>query len=198
MQQGIIGRKELVIGGMFSGKTEELIRRLRRARYANQVVQVFGPEVDFRPGADAIKSHNNMSFHAVIVGAAEEIPRFLKPDVQVVGIDELQFLDSAIIDVFEWLSDQGIRVIGAGLPLNAVGEPFGSMAELMVRAHDITTLHAICVVCGAEASCTQLFQGGEPVPWQEEELIIVGGPETGYEARCPTCHDVPRRPRTEF
>lgn len=185
---------ELISGGMFSGKTEELIRRVRRVGYARQKVRVFKPALDTRyegEGVRAVLSHTGWRVEAEVVSGASEILGSVDSDTDVVAIDEAQFFDSGIVAVCEELADRGVRVIVAGLNLNALGRPFGSMPKLMVLADHVTTLNAICVVCGAPASRSQLLRDGEPVPWTEGPLILVGGEREGYEARCRRCHELP-------
>lgn len=188
------GRIEVICGPMFAGKSEELIRRLRRACFARQRVQAFKPSLDNRYEKEekrAICSHNGLSFEASAVSFATQILPLIQEGTSVVAIDEAQFFDPSIVEVCEELANRGFRVIVAGLNLDALGRPFGSMAELMVLADEITTLYAICVRCGREASRTQLLRDGKPVVWTEGPLVLVGGQDVGYEARCRACHEVP-------
>ncbi len=186
------GWVEVICGSMFSGKTEELIRRVRRAQIARQKVQVFKPAIDVRYAVDKIASHNGMAYRAEVVERAEEILARVQPDTQVVAIDEVQFFDWAIADVVETLANRGIRVICAGLDLDFRGEPFGPMPLLMARAERVDKLHAICVVCGNEASRTQRLINGQPAHY-DDPVILVGAEEV-YEARCRACHEVPGHP----
>ncbi len=183
---------EVICGSMFSGKTEELIRRVRRAQIARQKVQVFKPAIDVRYAVDKIASHNGMAFKAEVVERPEDILERLEPDTQVVAIDEVQFFDWAIADVVDTLADRGIRVICAGLDLDFRGEPFGPMPLLMAKAERVDKLHAICVVCGNEASRTQRIIDGHPARY-DDPVIMVGAEEV-YEARCRACHEVPGHP----
>ncbi len=183
---------EVICGSMFSGKTEELIRRVRRAQIARQNVQVFKPAIDIRYAVDKISSHNGMVFKAEVVERAEEILERVEPDTQVVAIDEVQFFDWGIADVVDTLADRGIRVICAGLDLDFRGEPFGPMPLLMAKAERVDKLHAICVVCGNEASRTQRIIDGQPARY-DDPVIMVGAEEV-YEARCRACHEVPGHP----
>ncbi len=186
---------EIVCGGMFSGKTEELIRRVRRAQYAHQKVQVFKAAADKRYAKENVASHNNVQIEAKPVQSAREILRLLESDTEVVAIDEAQFFGHDIVSVCEELASfYKLRVIIAGLNLDALGRPFGSMPGLLARADHITTLNAICVKCGGLASRTQLLINDQPVQWQEGPLILVGGESEGYEARCRSCHEVPDKP----
>jgi len=184
------GRVEIVCGSMFSGKTEELIRRLRRAQIARQKVQVFKPALDDRYDHRQVVSHNGQGFDALPVGTAEDILRLLEPDTTVVGIDEAQFFDDTLPDVVDALAARGIRVILAGLDMDFRGEPFGPMPILMARAEEVTKLHAICVVCGEAASRTQRLVDGRPAHYHDP-VIMVGAAEA-YEARCREHHIVPR------
>lgn len=181
---------ELVCGSMFSGKTEELLRRIRRAEIARKRLQVFKPRVDDRYGIIRVASHDGVARDdALVVESAAEILAHVKPDTEVVAIDEIQFFDWAIADVCTELADRGIRVIGAGLDQDFRGEPFGPMPLLLSLAERIDKLHAICVVCGASASRTQRLIDDRPANYHDP-IILVGGSES-YEARCRTCHEVP-------
>jgi thymidine kinase len=188
------GTLEIVCGSMFSGKTEELIRRLRRAEIARQKIQVFKPQLDHRYGVEQITSHNGLHVEAQPVAHAREILEKVKPDTTVIGIDEVQFFDWEIAEVTEALADAGKRVIAAGLDQDFRGEPFGPMPLLMAQAEKVRKLQAICVVCGDVASRTQRLVNGQPAAY-DDPLIVVGASET-YEARCRTCHEV-RPPSSE-
>ena len=181
---------EVVCGSMFSGKTEELIRRVRRARIAKQKVQVFKPALDNRYHTEQVSSHNGMRWEAVPVGNAREILGQLEPDTTVVAVDEAQFFDWELSQVCNELAARGLRVILAGLDMDFRGEPFGPMPLLLAEAEEVTKLQAICVVCGAPASRTQRLIDGRPAA-HDDPLILVGGSES-YEARCRNCHEVPR------
>jgi len=182
---------ELICGSMFSGKTEELIRRVRRAKIARQHVQVFKPALDTRYTIEAVTSHNGLGVEAVPVQSASEIEKLLQPETNVVAIDEAQFFGWDIIEVCQKLADRGIRVIVAGLDMDFRGEPFGPMPVLMAQAEHVEKLQAICVVCGGPASRTQRLINGQPAAY-DDPIILVGGSES-YEARCRRCHQVPRR-----
>ncbi len=190
-QQRKDGWVEIICGSMFSGKTEELIRRVRRAQIAKQKVQVFKPNIDTRYDDVHVASHNGLHVEATPVSRAEDILLHLEPDTNVVAIDEVQFFDWAIADVVSSLADRGIRVIAAGLDLDFRGEPFGPMPLLLAQAEVVDKLHAICVRCGAPASRTQRLIDGKPAHY-EDPVIMVGAQEM-YEARCRRCHQVPRR-----
>ena len=182
------GRVELICGSMFSGKTEELIRRLRRAVIARQKVQVYKPLIDTRYHEEQVTSHNGLGFEAKPIGSAKEILTDLAPDTTVVAIDEVQFFDPEIIDVCDTLAEQGKRVICAGLDTDFRGVPFGPIPDLMARAEMVDKLHAICVVCGEEASRTQRLIDGRPAR-ADDPVVLVGAAEV-YEARCRQCHEV--------
>ncbi|MCD6519801.1 MAG: thymidine kinase [Anaerolineae bacterium] len=176
---------------MFSGKSEELIRRVRRAQIAKQKVQVFHHKLDVRYGEEQVASHSGAAVKAIAVERAEEIPDLLEPGVKVVAIDEVQFFGQEIVQVCEELADRGIRVIVAGLDMDFRGEPFGPMPLLLARAEQVDKLQAICMVCGAPATRTQRLINGKPA-YYEDPIILVGASET-YEARCRACHQVPRK-----
>ncbi|MBE0689058.1 MAG: thymidine kinase [Anaerolineae bacterium] len=184
------GRIEMVCGSMFCGKTEELIRRVRRAIIARQKVQVFKHSLDVRYSDQEVASHSGQNFEAHPVQTAAQIAERILDDTTVVAIDEVQFFDEGIIGVVETLAERGIRVIVAGLDMDFRGEPFGPMPELMCRAEEVTKLHAICMVCGEQASRTQRLVNGQPARY-DDPIIMVGAQER-YEARCREHHLVPR------
>ena len=184
------GRIEVICGSMFCGKTEELIRRTRRAVIAKQVVQVFKPIIDIRYGIERVTSHDGQNIEAQPVAKAGEIPALLSPKTTVVAVDEAQFFDDAIVPIVDDLAARGLRVICAGLDLDFRGEPFGPMPQLLARAEDVTKLHAICVICGEPASRTQRLVNGSPARY-DDPIIMIGAKEV-YEARCREHHDVPR------
>lgn len=188
MGKHIRGRVELICGSMFSGKTEELIRRLRRAVIARQKVQVYKPVIDTRYHEGKVTSHNGMDFEAKPVSSAREILLDLEPDTTVVAIDEVQFFDPDVIEVCDTLAERGKRVICAGLDTDFRGVPFGPMPDLMARSEQVDKLHAICVVCGEEASRTQRLINGRPAAF-DDPVVLVGAAEV-YEARCRQCHQV--------
>ncbi|MCY4147469.1 MAG: thymidine kinase [Chloroflexi bacterium] len=183
------GRIEVICGSMFSGKSEELIRRVRRAIIARQTVAVFKPRVDDRYGIQHITSHDGQTVAAIAVASASEIFERVNGSSTVVAIDEAQFFDCAIVPVAQRLADErNIRVIIAGLDTDFRGEPFGPMPQLLSIAERVNKLHAICVVCGGEASRTQRLVDGAPAAY-DDPLIMVGAQEA-YEARCRFCHEV--------
>ncbi len=182
---------EVVVGSMFSGKSEELIRRVKRAIIARRTVQVFKPVIDDRYGVEVVRSHDGDSFVARPVRSSAEIMPLISAETTVVGIDEVQFFDPGIIDVVRALVESGRRVICAGLDLDFRGEPFGPVPVLLAVAERVDKLEAICVVCGEPATRTQRIVNGIPA-FYDEPIIVVGAQEA-YEARCRTCHEVPRR-----
>ncbi len=186
---------EVICGCMFSGKTEELIRRVRRAEIARRKVQVFKPAIDYRYHVERVTSHNGLHFEAQPVANARELLARIQPDTTVVAVDEIQFFDQEIVPVVSQLADRGLRVIAAGLDLDFRGEPFGPMPMLLAKAEQVEKLQAICVVCGEPACRTQRLIDGEPAAY-EDPVILIGASEL-YEARCRHCHSVPHRePRT--
>lgn len=186
------GWLEVVCGSMFSGKSEELIRRVRRASYGRQKIQVFKPALDNRYSSEEVVSHNGTKVIAKPLKRSEEIWKHVEFDTQVVAIDEVQFFDHEIISVVQALADKGIRVIVAGLDQDFRGEPFGPVPTLMSLAETVTKLQAICLSCGSPASRTQRLINGEPANYNDP-IILVGASES-YEPRCRHCHDVPGKP----
>jgi thymidine kinase len=184
------GSIEVVCGSMFSGKTDELIRRLVRATIAKQKVQVFKPAIDIRYAVEKVTSHAGSNYDALPVEKAADIRDNLDRDTTVVGIDEAQFFDPEVVSVADELAARGIRVLVAGLDTDFRGEPFGPMPLLMSRAEHVDKLHAICMVCGDEASRTQRLVNGKPARY-DDPVVIVGASEL-YEARCRLHHEVPR------
>ena len=187
------GSIELICGSMFSGKTEELLRRVRRAEIARKRVQIFKPEIDARYGLQRVASHNGVAREDVIVVPnAQAILAHLQPETTVVAIDEVQFFDWSVADICTKLADAGYRVIAAGLDQDFRGEPFGPMPLLMALAERVDKFQAICVTCGSPASRTQRLIDGRPAR-HDDPIILVGGSES-YEARCRQCHEVPGKP----
>ena len=175
-----IGWIEVICGSMFSGKTEELIRRLRRARIARQNTRVFKPTLDERYGNDEVVSHNENSVTTTPVDAPSEIQGLVN-EADVVGIDEAQFFDEALVPVCQALADDGHRVIVVGLDTDYRADPFDPMPQLMAVAEHVTKLHAVCVVCGAPANHSQRIVPGE-------DRVLVGATEA-YEPRCRQCFE---------
>jgi thymidine kinase len=182
---------EVVTGSMFSGKTEELLRRIRRATIAKQHVQVFKPKLDHRYGTNKVTSHAGANFTATPVENSAEILETLDDETTVVAVDEAQFFDQQLTKICTLLADKGIRVIVAGLDQDFRGDPFGPMPIILSLAEQVSKLHAICVVCGKDASRTQRMIDGRPA-YFEEPTVVVGGSES-YEARCRIHHDVPHK-----
>jgi thymidine kinase len=175
---------------MFCGKTDELIRRLRRATIARQKVQVFKPAIDNRYAVEKVTSHAGGEYAALPIQNSDEILRYIKKDTTVVAIDEAQFFDDRLIAICQQLADRGLRIIVAGLDTDFRGEPFGPMPVLMAQAERVDKLYAICMVCGEAASRTQRLVNGRPAHYNEP-VVLVGAAEM-YEARCRQHHEVPR------
>lgn len=187
---------EVVTGVMFSGKSEELMRRVRRAMIANKRVQVFKSHLDDRyTGIETISSHGGKSLEARPISRSVEVAELVRRDAQVVAIDEAQFLDQGVVAVANWLADCGVRVIVAGTDMDFRGAPFGPIPSLLAVAEKVDKLHAICVECGDLASRNQRLIDGRPAP-AEGPTIQVGGSES-YEARCRACHEVPAADRQQ-
>ena len=183
------GRIEVICGSMFCGKTEELIRRVRRAIIARQKVKVFKPSIDDRYGIQSITSHDGQSVEAIPVDAAADIYPLANGDTTVVAIDEAQFFDAGIVKVVTRLVDEmNMRVIIAGLDTDFRGEPFGAMPHLLAIAEEVLKLQAICVKCGDPASRTQRLVNGLPAAY-DDPIIMVGAQES-YEARCREHHEI--------
>ncbi len=170
------GWVEVIAGGMFSGKTEELIRRLRRAEYARQKIQVFKPRIDTRYTENEVCSHNRNTIQSLPIGSASDIWKHLKDDTQVVGIDEGQFFDQELVSIVQDLAERGLRVVIAGLDTDWQAKPFEPMPTLMAIAENVTKQHAVCVVCGGTASRTQRTA--------EADGQVAVGAHDMYEARC--------------
>ncbi|HEU5299005.1 MAG TPA: thymidine kinase [bacterium] len=186
------GRIEVICGSMFSGKSEELIRRVRRAQIARQRVQVFKPALDDRYARRQVASHDGAHVEALPVRASREILEHLEQGTTVVAVDEAQFLDAEIVEVAEALAERGIRVIVAGLDMDFRGEPFGAMPRILALAETVDKLQAICMVCGAPASRTQRLVNGRPAQYGDPVIQI--GAQEAYEARCREHHMVPGKP----
>jgi thymidine kinase len=183
---------EVICGVMFSGKSEELIRRVRRAIIAKKRVQVFKSHLDERySGIYHVSSHDGRTVEAVPVDTPDQIAQLVQPETQVVAIDEAQFLDASVVALVTTLANRGVRVILAGTDSDFRGEPFGAMPQLLAIAEVVDKLHAICVICGNPASRNQRLIAGRPARY-DSPTIMVGSTES-YEARCRACHSVPRR-----
>jgi thymidine kinase len=183
---------EVISGVMFSGKSEELIRRVRRAIIARRRVQVFKSHFDTRYGGlYSVASHDGRELEATPVDSSAEIFRLVRPDTELVAVDEAQFLDPEVVTVATALAARGVRVIVAGTDTDFRGEPFGSMGNLMAVAETVDKLQAICVICGDLATRNQRLVDGKPARY-DSPTIMIGGRES-YEARCRHCHRVPRK-----
>lgn len=176
------GSIEVICGSMFSGKTEELLRRVKRAQIARQKVQVFKPAIDNRYSAEHVQSHDANRVLSSPVEKARDILKFVDDNTRVVGIDEAQFFDDSVVEIAQKLAYQGKRVIVAGLDMDFLGQPFGPMPKLLAVAEEVTKLSAVCTVCGNPASRSQRIAGSN------DEKVQVGAKES-YEARCRFCHE---------
>ena len=181
---------EVICGSMFSGKSEELIRRIKRAQFAKQQIAVFKPDIDNRYSNEEIVSHNGTKVIAIPVASSDHIQKFDKEGYDIIAIDEVQFFDAGIINTVMDLANQGFRVILAGLDQDFRGEPFGPMPQLMAIAEHVTKLQAVCMVCGSPASRTQRLINGAPAGY-DDPIILVAASEA-YEARCRRHHEVPK------
>ncbi|MEC3673443.1 thymidine kinase [Bacillus velezensis] len=185
------GWLELICGSMFSGKSEELIRRVKRATYAKQEVKVFKPAIDNRYSEEAVVSHNGTSITSHVISSSAEIWDHISESTDVIAVDEVQFFGESIIGDLSLLADKGYRVIAAGLDMDFRGEPFGVVPNLMAVAESVTKLQAVCSVCGSPASRTQRLIDGKPASY-DDPVILVGASES-YEARCRHHHEVPKK-----
>ncbi len=184
---------EVIAGSMFAGKTEELLRRIKRIDYAKKSVVVFKPLIDTRYSSNEVVSHNNGRAKSIAITEPREIYEHLGTKLPyAIAIDEAQFMSRGLIDICEDLANRGVRVIVAGLDKDFRGEPFGVMPDLLARAEFVTKLDAICQVCGAPATRTQRIINGKPANYTDP-IILVGAQEQ-YEARCRHCHVVPGKP----
>lgn len=184
---------EVICGPMFAGKTEELLRRVRRLEYANQNIVVFKPSIDNRFSDNEVVSHNNSRTKSVNISYARQIFDYIDSDTDVVAIDEIQFLDEEVVAIVDHLASKKVRVIVSGLDKDFRGEPFSFMPKLLSIAEYVTKLTAICVQCGRPATRTQRIVNGKPARYQDPIVLI--GAEESYEARCRSCHKVYRKPR---
>lgn len=181
---------EVVCGSMFSGKSEELIRRVKRAQFAKQKIVVFKPEIDQRYSKEEVVSHNGTKVVAIPVPSSAHIREFDKTGYTIIAIDEVQFFDEGIVETVMELADEGFRVILAGLDQDFRGEPFGPMPQLLAIAEHVTKLQAVCMVCGSPASRTQRLVNGKPAGY-DDPIVLVGASES-YEARCRQHHEIPK------
>lgn len=192
MISSVSGSIEVVCGSMFSGKTEELLRRIKRSQIARQKVQVFKPGIDERYSADHVQSHDASRVPSISVSDARKILELVEDNTRVVGIDEAQFFDDGVVEVAQKLAFRGIRVLVAGLDMDFRGVPFGPMPKLLAIAESVTKLQAVCVVCGRAASRTQRLTAPAG---NESQQILVGAAEF-YEPRCRFCHEPTSIPKT--
>lgn len=190
------GKLEVVCGSMFSGKSEELMYRLRRAEYARKKVLTIKHELDNRKSYSCIVSHGGFQREAYPLGSCEDslktLDQLVDPSIEIVGIDEIQFFPEQTIDIIHKWLDEDIRVIVAGLDLDFRGEPFGIVPKLLALADEVSKLRAICMVCGNEANFSQRLINGQPASY-DDETILVGGEEC-YEPRCRKCFVIDRKP----
>lgn len=186
------GTLEIICGPMFSGKSEELIRRLRRARIAQQAVISFNPHIDTRTKLDTIASHNGSSLEAITIIDPLAIPAHISDNIEVVGIDEVQFFSPEIVPIVLELVDRGKRVIVTGLNLDFKGVPFSTIPLFMAIADTVTKLSAICIVCGSDAYFSQRIVNG--VPARFDDPIVQPGAQEAYQARCRSCHIIDKKP----
>jgi thymidine kinase len=183
---------EVITGPMFAGKTEELLRRVKRMEYAKKNIVVFKPLMDNRFAENEVVSHNQNRTRSVNIAQAKEIFDYVEKDTDVVAIDEIQFLDEEAVKICEFLASKGIRVIVSGLDKEFRGEPFTFMPKLLAIAEYVTKLTAVCVKCGAPATRTQRIVNGKPAKYNDPIVLI--GAEESYEARCRSCHKVYQKP----
>lgn len=183
----------VITGSMFAGKSEELIRQVRRALYARKKVQVFKSALDNRWDSTAIATHNGVRFEALPVSSSADLERLVQPDTEVIAIEEIQFFDEGVVALCDRWANEGRTVIAAGLDQDFRGQPFSFMPVLLALADEVIKLRAICARCGQLASKTQRLVDGRPASW-DEPTILIGAAER-YEARCRRCHRVLNAPR---
>jgi thymidine kinase len=183
------GSLTVITGSMFSGKTEELIRRLRRSLYARRSVQVFKHALETRSDLTEIRSHNGVPHEAAgAVSTSEELLERIEPDTDLIAVEEAQFFDEGIVDACRSLADSGYQVIVAGLDMDFRGRPFGPMPNLLAEADEVVKLRAICAICGRDASRSQRLIDGKPAPASAPTILV--GAQESYEARCRQHHEV--------
>ena len=187
---------EVITGPMFAGKTEELLRRVRRLEYAKKNIIVFKPIIDDRYSTDEVISHNKTRTQSIGIASSKDILKHVTAKTDVVAIDEVQFLDEETLEVIEYLANIGKRVIVSGLDTDFRGEPFSFMPKLMAIAEYVTKLSAVCVVCKTPATKTQRIINGKPARYLDP-IILIGASES-YEARCRKCHKVYRKPKKRY
>lgn len=185
------GWLEVICGCMFAGKTEELIRRINRIKYAKKDIVVFKPVIDDRYDKKQVVSHSNQRVDSIPIKKSIEVLAHLEKLPYAVAFDEAQFFDEGLVDVIARLANSGVRVIAAGLDQDFRGEPFGIMPILMAKAEYITKLQGICMVCGAPATRTQRIINGHPADYDDPTILVSASEK--YESRCRHCHQVPHR-----
>lgn len=182
---------ECICGSMFSGKSEELLRRIKRGVIAKQKVLLFKPSIDNRYDENRVSTHNGNSYDSISIEKSSDILNFVKDtNYDIIGIDEIQFFDNDIVKIINKLADDGIRVIVAGLDMDFKAEPFHPMPEIMAISEMVTKLHAVCNKCGKEASRSQRLINGKPAKY-DDPIVVIGASES-YEARCRHCHEIKR------
>lgn len=182
---------ECICGSMFSGKSEELLRRIKRGVIAKQKVLLFKPSIDNRYDENQVSTHNGNSYDSISIEKSSDILNFVKDtNYDIIGIDEIQFFDNDIVKIINKLADNGIRVIVAGLDMDFKAEPFHPMPEIMAISEMVTKLHAVCNKCGKEASRSQRLINGKPAKY-DDPIVVIGASES-YEARCRHCHEIER------
>lgn len=182
---------ECICGSMFSGKSEELLRRIKRGVIAKQKVLLFKPSIDNRYDENRVSTHNGNSYDSISIEKSSDILNFVKDTkYDIIGIDEIQFFDNDIVKIINKLADDGIRVIVAGLDIDFKAEPFHPMPEIMAISEMVTKLHAVCNKCGKEASRSQRLINGKPAKY-DDPVVVIGASES-YEARCRHCHEIER------
>ena len=183
---------EVITGPMFAGKTEELLRRIKRLEYAKKNIILFKPSIDNRYAEDNVISHNKNKARSINISESSDILKYVNKSTDVVAIDEVQFLDEAVIAVIDFLAENGIRVMVSGLDMDFRGEPFSMMPTLLSMAEKVDKLTAVCLICGEPATRTQRIIDGKPARYYDPIVLI--GAEENYEARCRKCHKVYRKP----
>ena len=182
---------ECICGSMFSGKSEELLRRIKRGVIAKQKVLLFKPSIDNRYDENRVSTHNGNSYDSISIEKSSDILNFVKDTkYDIIGIDEIQFFDNDIVKIINKLADDGIRVIVAGLDMDFKAEPFHPMPEIMAISEMVTKLHAVCNKCGKEASRSQRLINRKPAKY-DDPVVVIGASES-YEARCRHCHEIER------
>lgn len=189
--EGQKGWVEAIVGPMFAGKTEELLRRIRRMEYAHKNYIVLKPKIDNRYSETQVVSHNKKGVEAICISHGSEIRKHLSDNTQAIVIDEVQFFDHTFIKYIMELADEGYRIICGGLDTDFRGEPFGVIGSILAISEDVTKLTAICQVCGKDATRSQRLINGKPA-YYDDSIILVGEKES-YEARCRLCHQVLKR-----